>query len=150
MRNTSAALVTAAMGVGIARLAQAHLHRRQQQQNMIATAQMHQEWLEHMAPTPSVRDLWASEGTTGDEYGELMEANRIITTLWLRFRLGVIDSACLRLQARWVMEREVGRRYWAAFGSFREDEAKGRADRRFNAVMTDEYTARPEVTTAAA
>ena len=47
----------------------------------------------------------------------------------------------LRVQARWLMEREIGRIYWRASDAFREQEAKDRVGRAFNRILGDEYMA---------
>ena len=53
-----------------------------------------------------------------------------------------------RKQAQWLMSRQIGRDYWESFGLWREGEAADKWGRRFNAIMSDEYAASPEVTMA--
>ncbi|MFF9818989.1 DUF6082 family protein [Streptomyces sp. NPDC014006] len=70
----------------------------------------------------------------------LMETNFEIIQRGRGFR-----GARLRLLVQAFMDRQIGRRYWARFGSFREEEAAGdRTEERFTAVMRDAYVAHPD------
>ncbi|MEW2267227.1 DUF6082 family protein [Streptomyces sp. NPDC047853] len=70
-----------------------------------------------------------------------LQANRQVSLLSSEFRAGLLDHRTLQVQAKWLMERELGRAYWREFGAFRESEAKDRVDRAINRVLADEYTA---------
>ncbi len=132
-------LAAAVLVIGAAGLVLSERHQRRH--NVIATTDTHQRWLASVATQPDVLALWAPDGMEPEEYGRLTQANRPFASLFTRYRLGVLTRRTLRVQARWVMEREAGRAYWAAFGAFRESEGDDRIDRRFNTIMADEYVA---------
>ncbi len=133
---------TAVLVVGAAGLVLSERHQRQR--NVIATTDTHQRWLEYASTRPEVLALWTPDGMAAEEYGRLMQANRLICALSARFRLGILNRRTLRVQANALMDHETVRNYWTTYGGFRESEARDGIDRAFNAIMTDEYTARPE------
>ncbi|MGW1295874.1 DUF6082 family protein [Streptomyces sp. NPDC002533] len=135
----------AAAAVGGAQLWQAERHQRQR--NALSAAAMHQEYLRYVEGNPELQCLWAPEGGSLDaeEYVRRTHANHLFSALAVRFRVGVLDAETLRVQAKWMMSRAVGRDYWSSFSGFRELEAGDKFDRRFKRIMTDEWLARPEV-----
>ncbi|MFJ1994260.1 DUF6082 family protein [Streptomyces asiaticus] len=133
-------VVLAAAAVGIARLVQSE--RQNRQRLALHAEEMHQVWISEVASDPALRAMWTAPGEPPvEEYSKLLHCNRLISFLSVKYRAGLLDSASLRVQARWVMEREVGRTYWTTFGAFREEEAMDRTDRTFNAIMADEHAA---------
>ncbi|MBA6440662.1 DUF6082 family protein [Streptomyces sp. GMR22] len=131
-------VVLAAAAVGIARLVQSE--RQNRQRLALHAEEMHQVWISEVASDPELRALWTAPGEPpAEEYARLLHCNRLISFLSVKYRAGLLDSASLRVQARWVMEREIGRTYWKAFGALREKEAMDRTDRAFNAIMADEH-----------
>ncbi|MET9987171.1 DUF6082 family protein [Streptomyces rochei] len=148
-KTSCAVLVSAAVGIGVARLLQAE---RYHQRNLtLQAAEIHQAWLSDIASDETLRTAWAPPGKTlsSDDYALLVHCNRQVSLLSAKFRAGLLDRHTLRVQARWLMEREIGRTYWREFGAFREAEAKDRRDRAFNRVMADEYVAVAPSDTAA-
>lgn len=140
--KTSYAILTLA-AVGVAHLVQRERHQRQN--NDVAAARIHQEWLTHLTTHPEFAKLWVPQDLQVEEYIELLSGNQQVAALSLRHRLGLLRGARLRVVAEEVMDREIARRYWARFGNFREREAAGhRTEERFNAAMQDAYVARPE------
>lgn len=147
MKITTAVLVAgaAAAGVGAAHLWQAERHQRQR--NALSAAAMHQEYLRYVEGNPELQRLWVPEDGSLDaeEYLRRTHANHLFAALATRFRVGILTAETLRVQAKWMMSRAVGRDYWASFSGFRDSEARDKVDRRFNRIMTDEWLARPEV-----
>lgn len=150
MKITTAVLLAgvATAGVGvvcIANLWQAERHQRQQ--NVLAAAAMHQEYLRYVESNPELQQMWVPEDDSldADEYLRRTHANQLFSALAVRYRVGILDADKLRVQAKWMMSRAVGRDYWSSFAGFRESEAGDGVDRRFNRIMTDEWLARPEV-----
>ncbi|MFD4482373.1 DUF6082 family protein [Streptomyces sp. NPDC058257] len=147
MKITTAVLLAGAVtaGVGVAHLWQAERHQRQR--NALSAAMIHQEWLRHVDGNPELQQLWAPEdgSLSVEEYNRRTHANQLFSALAVRYRVGILDADKLRVQARWMMSRAVGRDYWTAFAGFRESEAGDKFDRGFNRIMTDEWLARPEV-----
>ena len=91
---------------------------------------------------PALRAMWTASGKLPDEeYSKILHCNRLISFLSAKFRAGLLDTASLRVQARWVMARQAGRTYWAMLGGFREEEAVDRVDRAFNTIMATEHAA---------
>ncbi|NEW73736.1 MULTISPECIES: DUF6082 family protein [Streptomyces] len=141
-------VVLAATAVGAARLVQSE--RQNRQRLALHAEEMHQVWLSEVASDPELRAMWTAPGEPpAEEYARLLHCNRLISFLSVKYRVGLLDTASLRVQARWVMEREVGRAYWTTFGAFREEEAMDRIDRSFNAIMADEHAALVNADTAA-
>ncbi|MFE2181372.1 MULTISPECIES: DUF6082 family protein [unclassified Streptomyces] len=141
-------VVLAAAAVGIARLVQSERHNRQRL--ALHAEEMHQVWISEVASDPELRAMWTAPGEPpAEEYSKLLHCNRLISFLSVKYRAGLLDTASLRIQARWVMEREVGRTYWTTFGAFREEEAMDRTDRTFNAIMADEHAALVDADAAA-
>jgi hypothetical protein len=139
-KTSSVALVAAAIGIGV-RILQAERHN--QRKLTLLAAEMHQAWLSEVASSETLRTAWAHPGQnlSSDDYAMLVHCNRQISLLSAKFRAGLLDRHTLRVQARWLMEREIGRNYWHEFGAFRQQEAKDRADRVFNQILDDEYMA---------
>ncbi|MGV9509315.1 DUF6082 family protein [Streptomyces tendae] len=144
MKVSHALLALAA--VGVAQLAQNERHQRQR--NHVALARIHQDWLTRLTSEPELAKLWTPDDLEPEEYVKLLHCNQQMCALSLRNRLGLIGKGKLRFYADYMMDREIGRRYWDRFGSGREEEATDRADRRFNAAMSDAHTARPETAPA--
>lgn len=141
MKTEHAILFLAA--VGVVQIVQRERHQRQN--NMVACARIHQDWLTHLTTHPEHAKLWLPQDLEVEEYIELLTGNQQMAALSLRHRLGIIRGARLRFVAKAVMDREIGRRYWARFGAFREEEGAGdRIEERFNAAMRDAYVAHPE------
>ncbi|MET9861932.1 DUF6082 family protein [Streptomyces smyrnaeus] len=139
MKNSHAVLI-AAVAVA-ATLVQSERHHRQRLD--LHAEQMHQAWIAEVAGNPELRAIWTPPGGAlpSEEYANLLHSNRLISFLSAKFRVGLLTKDSLRSQARWLMQREVARSYWRQFGSFREDEARDRTDRAFNAILSDEYVA---------
>ncbi|MEU4896227.1 DUF6082 family protein [Streptomyces sp. NPDC044780] len=132
--------VLAAAAVGIARLVQSE--RQNRQRLALHAEEIHQKLISEAVSNPTLRVMWTAPGELPDEdYKTILHCNRLISFLSVKFRAGLLDTASLRVQARWVMAREAGRTYWATIGSFREEEAVDRIDRTFNAIMADEHAA---------
>ncbi|MEU3973412.1 DUF6082 family protein [Streptomyces bacillaris] len=147
MKAAHALLALAVAGVG------AHLwqkERHHQETKALTAASMHQEYLRYIESHPELQKLWAPEdgSLTPEEYARRVHANHLFVALAARFRAGLLGADKLRKQAQWLMSRQIGRDYWESFGPWRECEAVDKWDRRFNAIMSDEYAARPEVTWA--
>ncbi|MBO3681713.1 DUF6082 family protein [Streptomyces sp. NEAU-YJ-81] len=141
-------VVLAIAAVGIARLVQSE--RQARQRLALHAEEIHQELISDAVSNPELRVMWTAPGELPDEeYREILHCNRLISLLSVKFRAGLLDRASLRVQARWLMAREVGRTYWATLGSFREEEAVDRIDRTFNAIMADEHAAMAAVDTVA-
>ncbi|UNZ18191.1 DUF6082 family protein [Streptomyces sp. 891-h] len=139
MKTSHSVLVVSAVGAAGLWLCERQ-HRRQ---NALDVAQMHQAWIAEVAENPRLRAAWTPTGgeLPDEEYANLLHANRLISFLAAKFRVGLLDKRSLRVQARWLMQREIARSYWKRYGGFRNDEASDRMDRVFNAILSDEYTA---------
>ncbi|CAL9326608.1 DUF6082 family protein [Streptomyces sp. SudanB91_2054] len=144
MKVSHALLALAA--VGAAQLVQNERHQRQQ--NHVALARIHQDYLTRLTSEPELAKLWVPDDLEVEEYMKLLHCNQQMSALSLRNRLGLMGKGQLRFYASYMMDREIGRRYWDRFGSGREEEGADRADRRFNAAMRDAHTARPETAPA--
>jgi hypothetical protein len=132
LKISHALLINAA--VAAARLVQAEKQHRQLA--ALHAEQMHQEWISEVASNPELWATWTIPGEPSAEEGEqLLHCNRLISFLSVKFRAGLLDRSSLRVQARWLMEREIARTYWRKFGGFREEEAMDRTDRVFNGIM---------------
>ncbi|MFD8912759.1 DUF6082 family protein [Streptomyces sp. NPDC059575] len=123
MKGTKSVLLAglAIAGVGVFRLAQAERHQRQR--NILATIQMHQEWLRHLEDDPETRDWWAPEGKDAMDahaYARVLHANQLFCALSARHKVGLLDASALRVQARWLMSRSIGRDYWSSAGPLRQ------------------------------
>ncbi|MER5582328.1 DUF6082 family protein [Streptomyces asoensis] len=140
-KTSSAVLVAAAFGIEVARILQAERYHRRKL--ALHAAEMHQAWLSDVASDETLRAAWALPGkeASSDDYALLVHCNRQVSLLSAKFRAGLLDRQALRVQARWLMEREIGRTYWRRLGGFREQEAQDRADRVFNHILADEYVA---------
>lgn len=133
-------VVLAATAVGAARLVQSE--RQNRQRLALHAEEMHQMWISEVASDPELRAMWtAPDEPPAEEYAKLLHCNRLISFLSVKFRAHLLNTASLRVQARWLMQREVGRTYWTTFGAFREEEAMDRIDRTFNAIMAEEHAA---------
>jgi hypothetical protein len=139
MKISRTLLAAAAAGVVITQIAQSQRYR--QRRLALYASDMHQRLLSDIAANPELRRLWAPPGgpLSDEEYLALLHCNRQISFLSAKFRAGLLDKKALRAQARWLMEREIGRTYWKQFGPFREKEAVDRTDRVFNAILADEW-----------
>ncbi|MFF2650446.1 DUF6082 family protein [Streptomyces sp. NPDC058045] len=149
MKPAHALLALAVAGLG------AHLWQRERHQRetkALTAASMHAEYLRYIESHPELLKQWAPEddSLTPEEYSRRVHANHLFVGLAARHRARILDNQTLRTQAQWLMSRQIGRDYWESFGAWREGEARDKWDRRFNAIMSDEYAARPEVTTAGA
>ncbi|MEU9120576.1 DUF6082 family protein [Streptomyces sp. NPDC048506] len=143
MKITNAAILAVA-AVGALHLAQRERHQRQQ--NEVAVARIQVDRLTHLAAHPDLAALWAPPGMDAEEYVKLLDANHQICALSLRHKLGITRGEQLRFVAEKVMEREVGRRYWKRFGSFRAEEAAGdKPSEEFTEALQDAYLAHPEI-----
>ncbi|MFJ5734724.1 DUF6082 family protein [Streptomyces microflavus] len=147
MKITTAVFLAgaAAVGIGVAHLRQAERHQRQR--NVLSAAAIHQAFLRHVDGNPELQKMWVPEdgSLSAEEYIRRTHANQLFSALAVRFRVGILDEEKLRVQAKWMMSRAVGRDYWSSFSGFRELEAGDKIDRRFNSIMGDEWLARPEV-----
>ncbi|MEV0035520.1 DUF6082 family protein [Streptomyces sp. NPDC050804] len=139
MKTSHAVLVAAA--VGVVRLVQSE--RQNRRRLALHAEEMHQAWISEEATNPELQAAWMSPGgePPTQEHTNLLHANRLISFLSVKFRAGLLDRHALRVQARWLMEREVARTYWKKFGGFRKDEAMDRTDHTFNSVLDEEYGA---------
>lgn len=123
--KTSQTAVLVLAAVGAVQIVQRERH--QWQQNEVAVARIQNDWLTHLTTHPDLAKLWAPQDMDVEEYVQLLHANQHICALSLRHRLGPARGSRLRFFAQAVMEREIVRRHWARFGSFREQEAAGGA-----------------------
>ncbi|MEU3901801.1 DUF6082 family protein [Streptomyces sp. NPDC045251] len=134
--------VLAVAAVGVVQILQAERYHRRKL--ALHATEMHQAWLSEIASNDELRAAWwapDTDASSSGNYALLVQANRQVCLLSAKFRAGLLDRRTLRVQAKWLMERELGRTYWREFGAFRESEAKDRVDRAFNRVLADEYTA---------
>ncbi|MET8694141.1 DUF6082 family protein [Streptomyces bauhiniae] len=137
-------------GVGVLRIAQAERHQRQR--NILATTQMDQEWRRRLESDPELLKLWAPEGEDAmdlGQYARILSANQLVCALAARHKVGLLDPATLRVQARWLMSRSIGRDYWYECRALRDTEAADRFDRRFNRILNDEFIPRSKADTVA-
>ncbi|MFF4482910.1 DUF6082 family protein [Streptomyces sp. NPDC021218] len=140
--------VVLAAAFGIARLVQSE--RQHRQRLALHAEEIHQELITEALSNPALRAMWTAPGKLPDEeYTKILHCNRLISFLSAKFRAGLLDTASLRVQARWVMARQVGQTYWATLGGFREEEAVDRIDRAFNAIMAEEHAAMAALDTVA-
>ncbi|MBT2607730.1 hypothetical protein J7I97_05335 [Streptomyces sp. ISL-87] len=117
--------------------------RQSRRQNALQAAQMHQAWIAELAGNPELQAVWTPPGgeLPDGEHANHLHANRLISFLAVKFRVGLLDKGSLRTQATWLMDRDVARAYWKRFGGFREEEARDRTDRAFNAILAAECAA---------
>ncbi|MFF4285599.1 MULTISPECIES: DUF6082 family protein [Streptomyces] len=142
MKISHAAILGLA-AVGAIQIAQRERHQRQQ--NEVAVARIHQDYLTHLTSNPHLAELWAPEDIAPEQYVKLLNANQQIAALGLRHRLGLARGKRLSYLATYLMGREHCRQYWARFGHFREQEAMGDKPREhFHDVMDNAYVSRPE------
>ncbi|GAA1237198.1 DUF6082 family protein [Streptomyces rhizosphaericus] len=143
MKIAHAVLVVAA--VGAAQMAPRQLHQRQR--NEVAVARLQHDWLTHLTRHPDLAKQWIPEGMDmgEEEFVQLLNANQQACALGLRNRLGLARGERLAFMAETFMKQEVGRRYWKAFGGYRQDESVGDGwARRFNRCMDDACVAHLE------
>ncbi|MFE6737535.1 DUF6082 family protein [Streptomyces tubercidicus] len=115
-----------------------------------AVEQVNEEFLTLLTTHPELAALWVPEALdpeeedlTPEQYVQLLNANQQIAALGLRHRLGIARGQRLSYLAEYLMGREHCRKYWARFGSFREQEASGDRPREgFHEVMNAAYRAR--------
>ncbi|BDH15340.1 DUF6082 family protein [Streptomyces hygroscopicus] len=142
MKISHAAILGLA-AVGAVQIAQNERHHRQRTE--IAVARIHQDYLTHLTSNPHLAALWAPKDLDANQYVELLNANQQIAALGLRHRLGLARGQRLSYLATYLMGREHCRRYWARFGSFREQEALGDKPREhFHDVMDNAYVSHQE------
>ncbi|MFE2034286.1 DUF6082 family protein [Streptomyces scopuliridis] len=136
MKIAHALLSIAAVGA-----AQLVLSERRHRQRLALDAEsIHSNWISDVAADADQRTIWAASGETpAEEYAQLLQCNRLVSFLSVKYRVGLLDRQSLRTNVRWLMDRDIARSYWSRFGSFREEEAVDRVDRAFNAVMADEF-----------
>jgi hypothetical protein len=133
------AAVAAGVVLGAAYLVQRERH--QWQQNEAAVMRNQLDWLTHLTTHPEFAQVWAPKDMPVEEYIKLLHVNQQICALALRHKLGLLRGRRLRFCADAVMERDLGRRYWERFGSFREAEADGNGlESDFTDVMHAAYT----------
>ncbi|MDF3140978.1 MULTISPECIES: DUF6082 family protein [unclassified Streptomyces] len=137
LKTSHAILVASAVGAAGLWLAE----RQHRQRLVLHAAEMHQGLLADVAANPEHRAIWATNGLSDEENVRLVHCNRLVSFLSAKHRVGLLDKATLRVQARALMERAPYRAYWARFGTFREEEAMDRIDHAFNSILDDEYTA---------
>ncbi|MFC5956805.1 DUF6082 family protein [Streptomyces pratens] len=137
MRTPQAILVATAVGAAGIWLAE----RRHRQRIALDAAEIHQRLLADIATDPEQRAAWATDGLSPEAYAKSVHCNRLISFLSVKFRVGLLDRAALRVQARSIMARGETRAYWARFGAFREEEALDGIDRTFNRILDDAYSA---------
>ncbi|MFI8811353.1 MULTISPECIES: DUF6082 family protein [unclassified Streptomyces] len=137
MKSSHSVLVAAVVGAAGLVLSE-RLNRRRL---ALQAAEMHQTWIAELAGNPELRAVWAPPGgeLPDEVHKNLLHANRLVSFLAAKFRAGLLDRHSLRVQAQWLMEREIARTYWRTFVGFREDEAIDRTDRTFNAILSAEY-----------
>ncbi|MEU2227028.1 DUF6082 family protein [Streptomyces sp. NPDC018347] len=127
--GTAAALATAV--VGAARRKQDA--RRQAEHNEAILARNQLDWLAQMSINPDLAklqtsedmDLRTPEDMDVEESMQMLKANLIISTLSLRYRLGLVRTGQLPFYASMLMDSDVCRRYWNCFGDLRTQEAAG-------------------------
>ncbi|CAM5475480.1 MULTISPECIES: DUF6082 family protein [Streptomyces] len=135
MRASSAILVAAA--VGTLRLLQAERHSKRQL--ALKAAELHQAYCRDTAADQALSGEWADADVTAEQAAKYIHANRLLSFLSVKYRVGLLNDHTLRVQARSAMARDSIREYWGKFGSFREMEAKDRTDRKFNEIMSGEF-----------
>jgi hypothetical protein len=140
LKTPHAVLVASATGA----LAIWFAERRHRQRIALDAADIHQRLLADIAADPQHRAIWAIDALSDEEHKYLLCCNRQISFLSIKYRLGLLHKAGLRVQARALMKREPFRAYWQRFATFRDEEAGDRVDRSFNSVFDDEYTAMAE------
>ncbi|WP_055469036.1 DUF6082 family protein [Streptomyces ardesiacus] len=142
MKLTTAVLAAASVGaVGIW-----CAERRNRRLLWLGSAALHQKLLADIAGDPGHAAVWAPEGLPIEQSVPLVHCNRLISFLAVKYRIGLLDKATLRVQARALMEHDEARAYWARSGPFREEEAMDGTDRAFNRILNDEYTAATDTT----
>ncbi|MBT2412071.1 hypothetical protein J7I94_16090 [Streptomyces sp. ISL-12] len=137
MKTPDAVLVATAVGTVGIWLAE----RRHRQRLALDAAGIHQQLLSGIAADSEQLALWAPGDLTPEAFGRAVHCNRLISFLSVKFRVGLLDRAALRVQARSVMARGATRAYWARFGAFREQEATDSVTRTFNRIFDEEYCA---------
>ncbi|OIK02562.1 hypothetical protein BIV25_02990 [Streptomyces sp. MUSC 14] len=137
MKTSHAVLVASAVGTAGLWLAE----RRHRQRLVLHAAELHQGLLADITSDPEHLEIWTTNGLSGEENVRLVHCNRLVSFLSAKHRVGLLDKAALRVQARALMERAPYRVYWARFGAFREEEAMDRIDHAFNSILDDEYAA---------
>ncbi|MFD4022348.1 DUF6082 family protein [Streptomyces sp. NPDC058576] len=108
MKLTTAVLAAGA-AVSLARLRQDVRHQAERSEALLAKNQI--EWLAQISTNPDLAEIWKPEDMETEEYIRLMSANRLLCTLSLRDRLGLIPKGHLPLFAAWIMESDVSRQY---------------------------------------
>jgi uncharacterized protein with PIN domain len=143
-------LAATTLGIGVVQILQAERYYRRRL--ALHAAEMHQALLAEIASDEELQAAWAApdEQPPASDYARLVHCNRQVSLLSAKFRAGLLDRHTLRVQAQWLMRREIGRTYWRQSGAFRETEARDRTDRVFNAILDDEYTAAAEPDTVTA
>ncbi|MET8696940.1 DUF6082 family protein [Streptomyces bauhiniae] len=132
--RTSTALLLAA-GVYAVGLVRREVHERRRQE--LGMADMHQRLCADTAAR------YAGEYGT-DEQSELekalsIHANRTLSLVGAKYRVGQLSDKALRLVARSMMTKPSMRLYWAEHSAGRDEESQTRVDRRFHAIMDAEY-----------
>ncbi|WP_433860172.1 DUF6082 family protein [Streptomyces kronopolitis] len=139
----STTAIFAVAAVGALRLVQRERHQRQL--NEVAVAQIQINRLTHLTSHPELAASWAPTGMDTKEYVKILDANQQLCALSLRHKLGITTGRRLRFVAEWIMDHEVGRRYWERFGSLRAEETMDDSDAaEFNEAMNDAYMAHPK------
>jgi hypothetical protein len=138
-----AATSLAAAVVGVARLRQDARHQAERNEAVVARNQL--DWLTQMSTTPDLAKFWAPDGMSVEEYMQLLKANQLICILSLRDRLGFVRDGQLPFYASMLMDSELCRKYWAAFGALRAQEAEGdRRAERFTEALSKAAQAHPQ------
>ncbi|MEU6475322.1 DUF6082 family protein [Streptomyces sp. NPDC047017] len=130
IRTSTAILVVAA--IGAVRIVQAE--RQARRQLVLHAAELHQAYCRDTAADHLSSGEWG-EGLSPEEAAQHIHANRLISFLSAKYRVGLLKDDDLRVQAHASMKRPSVRSYWEQNGSFRQEGAKDRIDRRFNEIM---------------
>lgn len=138
MKTSHAVLIASVVGAfGIWKA-----HQQHRQNLAVSCADMHQGLLADMVNDPEQLEIWRlADDLSMEQTKQMVCCNRQMAQLSLKFRVGLLDRARLRVQIRSLMEREPYRAYWKRFASFRTDEAADRRDHTFNSIVDDEYAA---------
>ncbi|MEV3853052.1 DUF6082 family protein [Streptomyces sp. NPDC050095] len=140
MKTAHAILVASVVGtVGIV-LAE----RRGSRGHALHAADTHQRLMSEFASDSEYLAQWEIDGLSNEEKAIVVRCNQLISHLLVRYRVGLLDRAGLRAEARALMDRVPYRNYWARFGARRGETAVDRVDRSFNAIFDTELTAAAE------
>ncbi|MDA2803313.1 DUF6082 family protein [Nocardiopsis suaedae] len=141
--------VLALVGVAVTLVFQARETRRAVEEGR---RQAMAELLRMAMDDPDLDACWGPvpEGEDRTERRQQLYTNMIVTQWGTAFRAGALPEARLRAAAEEMFRGGVGRAYWARARKRRLSAPARRADRRFNEILEQAYTAARPVTAASA